>query len=415
MRFTISRLSKRRMFVQAVTERTYSCPASIASYIQNKRRSITFVTAGLFPVSSAQSKINLSFCSSTMSRVDKETLEQHKDSKESLEQHKRKAQELLDKRNHPRGSFTPSHCLEAKHVLDFFKREKATDFETVDLSIALLERLVAERVLSNDGEQSNWICEPRYFNPLFNLWKEAAKQGERVISPRDLVQKLQTMSRTLPEFRYDIVAVNIIMDVVIKQAPPKRAPFIAEDLLDFVQKEAAEMQSVELRPNVFTYNNVMQAWAVSGLPQAPEKINSLLQAMRKKGIAPDEVTYNILLRYWATLGAVNKVEPILETMKKEGIVLRRPGLSESIYCYAKVGNTKNAEEILQRMLELPPKNEKEDRMVAESTQNIMLAYRRKVDNQNYNFIQKDSAVENAAALFEEMRKSSQLNDENLSE
>ena len=336
-------------------------------------------------------------------------------SSETLKQTKTKARELINEQIHPPGSFTPSHGIEAKHVLDFLKKVKATDAESMNLAVALIERLVAERVLSNDGVQSNWVCEPHYFTPLLNLWKEAAKQGERVMSPRDLLQKLQAMSRTLPEFRYNIVAVNLIMDVAIKQAHPKKAPFIAEEMLNFVRKEAAETRNMQLRPDAFIYNNVMQAWAVSGLPQAPDKMDAFLQTMRQEEIAPDEVTYNILLRYWATKGAVEKVESILDTMESEGIQQNRTSLAPAIYCYTKVGNTNKAEELLQQMIEARPRDKREDGMVAESTQNILLAYRRIVDDSNHSFEQKEKTVESAEALFRNMRKRAQFTDEDHSE
>jgi len=279
----------------------------------------------------------------------------------------------------------------------------------------LIERLVAERATSNDGVQSKWICDPRYFTPLLNLWKEAAKQGKAVVSPRDLVKRLQTMSRTLPEFCYNIVAVNIIMEVVIKQAPVEKAPFVAEELLNFVRKEATEMKSMELRPNVYTYNNVMQAWAVSGLPEAPDKMEALLQMMHQEGIVPDEVTYTILLRYWANKGASAKLEEMLEIMKSEGVKSSMASLTQAIYCYAKAGNTEKAEELLQEMVELQPRNKKEAGMVAETIQNILLAYRNIVDDSTVHRLRKDKAVNCAEVLFEKMSGNAHLKDEDQSE
>ena len=80
-----------------------------------------------------------------------------------------------------------------------------------------------------------------------------------------------------------------------------------------------------------------------------------------------------------------------------------------------MGNTDKAEEMLKQMLETRPRDKREDGMVAESTQNILLAYRKMADDSNSSFEQRDRAVESAAALFEKMRKSSQLTDEDHSE
>jgi len=332
----------------------------------------------------------------------------------SRDDHLAEARRLLDEHVYPKGSWTSWHAVEAKHVLNFFKQEKSTDAESVNLSIALLERMVAEKAASKEGIQSKWICDLYYFTPLFNLWKQAAIQGQRVVSPRDLVQKLQAMSRTLPEFRYDIVILNIIMEVMIKQTPPQKVPFVAEDLLNFIRKEAADTKTVELRPNVFTYNRVMQAWAVSGLPQASEKIDSLLGMMRREEIVPDMVTFSNLLRYWGGRGQVDKIETLLDTMKNKGVKPDRTSWTAAIYSYAKVGNTEKAERLLQEMLRLQPKNEREARMVAESTQNILAAYRKIVDDANVHRGVKDRAVECAGALYENITTSSQFSDEEQS-
>ena len=321
-----------------------------------------------------------------------------------LEQIKRKARDLLDQRLNPRGNFTPSHGIQAKHVLDFFKRESELDSESVNLSIALMERLVAEKARSNDCVQGKWVSEPRYFTPLLIFWKEAAKQGKDVITPQTLVQKLQTMSKKLPEFRYDIATVAIIMDALIQRAPRYRAPLDAEKLLTFVWKEAAATTKPDFCPNEFIYNNVIQAWAVSGVPQASEKMNALLHTMRQEGIVPTEVTYNILLRDWANKGAVDKLKETLDAMKGEGVDPSRESLSQAVFGTARVGDTDKAEEFLQQMLEVPSRNKREDRLVGECVNSILLAYRKIVDNLNVLHAQKKRAVECAEALFSKMSK-----------
>jgi pentatricopeptide repeat protein len=159
----------------------------------------------------------------------------------------------------------------------------------------------------------------------------------------------------------------------------------------------------------------MQAWATSGSPQAPEKINAILEEMRKNGIAPDVAAYNILLRYWCSKGAVDKFEAILETMDGEGVDLSRTILSEAIYGYAKVGNLEKAEQFLHKMLKTHPKDKREACMVAESTQNILLACRKIVTNPQSRAVLKERAVNCAVALVAQMSNSNVgMNDEDQS-
>jgi pentatricopeptide repeat protein len=175
------------------------------------------------------------------------------------------------------------------------------------------------------------------------------------------------------------------------------------------------MKSTVLRPNVFTYNNVMQAWAVSGLPEAPDKMEALLQMIHQEGIVPDGATYTILLRYWGGKGEVDRIETILATMKSEGVKPRVPCLTQAIYGYAKAGKTERAEELLQEMAELQPKNKREAGMIGESMQNILLAYRNIVDDSTVHRLRKDKAVNCAEVLFGKMSGNAHLKDEDQSE
>jgi pentatricopeptide repeat protein len=331
-------------------------------------------------------------------------------------ENERKARGLLDARILPLGSFTDLHAAEAKEVLKFFKRRKETDEVTVNLSISLIERIYEEMAISSNGLlRWKWICEPKFLNSILNMWKIAAKQGGKVISPMHVFNKLQVVSRKRPDYRYDSATIAIIMFVVIKQLHPRRAPFVVEDMLKFLKHEAIEKKRSELQPNAFIYNNVLQAWAVSGLPQVPGKMNSLIQSMRQERIALDTVTYNIVLRYWANQGAVDTIEFILEAMKKERLVPTKAHLAQAIYCYAKTGRTEKAEEMLEIMLGIQPENEQESCTVAECVQNIMLAYRMIVDGRNSNFIIRERAVERAEALFKKMSKNTQMTDDDHGE
>jgi acyl-ACP thioesterase len=113
-------------------------------------------------------------------------------------------------------------------------------------------------------------------------------------------------------------------------------------------------------------------------------------------------------------GAMTKVEALLDSMKNEGVKATRPNSTQTIYCYAKVGNTDKAEELLRQLFNLPARDEKETRMIAECTLNILLAYRRIAEDEKVLFAVKDRAVQNAEALFKKMSKRTEFTDENKS-
>jgi hypothetical protein len=171
------------------------------------------------------------------------------------------------------------HFAQAKKTLDLFKRTSAKYLQEkhnqktkiqrmnhaaehsasaaimANLSISLIEKLVSEMAISGNKHDASYICDPNYHNPFFNFWKETAKtHGDKVVSPRELANKLKSMVQQLPEFRTNIITYGIIMDVIIKKAHPRKAPMVADELLNFVRAEAKETRNKELQPTTTIYN-----------------------------------------------------------------------------------------------------------------------------------------------------------------
>ena len=333
-----------------------------------------------------------------------------------MSENKEKAQWLLNKKA---GSFLRHHGREAGEVLDFFRTRRATDVESVNLSIALLQRLVTECATTNIGvHQTKWLRDHRKVNLLLNNWKQAAANQGRdvdVVSPEDLLDKLRYMSTTLPKFRFiNIVTIGKILDVMIKQAHPRMAPFVAQDLLESARTMADELDKPELLPNTFVHNIVLQTWAVSGLPQAPHRMDGILEKMRSEGFAPDPMTYNILVQFWTSLGIVNRVEGLLLSMKEERVCPTRQCLAAAISCFLKKGYISTAKEYLTEMRDVPVKDKRENGLIAESTQNILLAYGRVLEDSNLDGKEKEKVVKHAKTLYKRIVSGSDVSDEEKS-
>lgn len=217
--------------------------------------------------------ISLSKTSITAATLDGDTDD---DWEELFERNKKTAQSLLEKRP---GTFSSFHFAQAKKTLDLFKRTSAKYLQEkhnqktkiqrmnhaaehsasaaimANLSISLIEKLVSEMAISGNKHDASYICDPNYHNPFFNFWKETAKtHGDKVVSPRELANKLKSMVQQLPEFRTNIITYGIIMDVIIKKAHPRKAPMVADELLNFVRAEAKETRNKELQPTTTIYN-----------------------------------------------------------------------------------------------------------------------------------------------------------------
>ena len=319
----------------------------------------------------------------------------------------RKAHELLlDETRDPLGSYKAYHYQLAREIVTLFM-QIAKDLEHVKLCLAIMERVAQEvPVASNENLQfSSWILLRTYFPLLLQKWTSESDSS----SPKALLQKLQTLSR-----QFNAVTIGNIMDVITKQSHPSVAPILAQGFLDFLKNEAEKTQNSQLEPHVHIYNQVLHAWAKSGHPDTATKMDAFVEDMRddKSGVALTVVTYNILLRYWGGRGSTARIEELLEDMKKDGVKPLITTLSQAIYGYAQVGCTDKAEELLDRMVRRPELQQQNDNaaaktrdvvFVGESTQNILVAYRRTLDTKAADWA-KERAVVRATRLFKKMQE-----------
>jgi hypothetical protein len=148
------------------------------------------------------------------------------------------------------GTFTKKEYDQAKEFLKLFRKHAIRDSTAIAVSISLLERTVYEyssdMAISNvDDQTADYLCEPTFFNPLLDNWKETAKLGREVLPPETIAQKLKAMSTLLENFRYNIVTIGILLDVLVRQSHPSQAPLIAEELL---------ASNAELKPDIYICN-----------------------------------------------------------------------------------------------------------------------------------------------------------------
>lgn len=322
----------------------------------------------------------------------------------SLRNAVKKVGEFCDNFRYPLGSLTVEIFRRARALLFMLKDEN--DTSAVNASFQLLERLVWELAHSKDEAQLKWLCDPRQvLNPLCSKWKDACieRRDESVISARDLVQKLQSMSSLLPEFKLDVVTFNIVLNVEIARTPPHKAPLVAESLLAFLNAEAAQTNNLDLRPTFYTYGPVLQAWAVSNLPEASERIEALLSDMRNRNISLNVSTCTILSKFWSNKCDFEKVEAMFKDIQDVGIKTKAAILSGAFHGYAKAGRTARAEELLQRIIaDHRPGNESDQDAIADCVLHIMAFYRRMIVSEPTHIYQTRQMIDSAEALVRKM-------------
>jgi pentatricopeptide repeat protein len=206
-----------------------------------------------------------------------------------------------------------------------------------------------------------WFCRPTQLNLLLNLWKQHALRKRKVVPPRDIVLKLNTMEALLPaQFRYDIVTMNLIMGAIIGLEPLHKAPLVAESLLDFIEAEASSKTG--MRPTNCTYGIVLRAWSVSGLANAQSKMETIMEIVYRNDCSADTpvqnisiVPYRIWLHYWTVEKHAGKVDALLNMMDRSPRLqakLNGSLLRYAIECYTQARQISKAEDMFHRMLKV---------------------------------------------------------------
>jgi pentatricopeptide repeat protein len=328
-----------------------------------------------------------------------------------LEQYNvKKIRELL---NNPPGTFTPDMMDAGKRFLDLL--EDFPDAETVNTSIRLWERLVLEiSLLSEDDSSLSMLCNPHFFNEtILKKWRKTAQGGGKVIAPLDVVRIFHSVQKQVSQFRCDMATYGIILDVLIRTTEPEKAPKLAEDLLESVHKETEKSSDPDetfdsSRPNVYLYSQVVQAYILSGRKDAPIKIELLLDRMRKQA-PPDEITYNMVIRYYAGRGLAERMQNTLETMSQENIKASVLTLSQAIHGYVKADQLKKAEDLFEQMLVIyNRKSRNHQKSVGESAHSLLVGYRYQIESETADDKEKETAFVRAQALIRNIRENAVL-------
>jgi hypothetical protein len=277
----------------------------------------------------------------------------------------------------------------------------ANDADSLSLVFDLFERVVKEIADTKEISPFVWLCQDRFHHTFIIHWREASMQKLPVISPMELAQKIIRMSQMLPDhFQFGIVSIGIILDVVAKTSnPPAKAPYQMEQLMNMFH----EQMPFHSTDNIVIYNQLLSAWARSGVNEAPQKMENVLGTMQNHGFQPNHSTFNIQLRYWGGLGDVDRVENLLQDMQQARLEPDAISLSEVIFAYAKAGKPDIASEFLEKLVRNHPLvDERMHGLVASRMQNILLSYRNMIKYRAHRMIVK-KAVASAEKVYHRLR------------
>lgn len=233
-----------------------------------------------------------------------------------------KTKELLNVDTYPLGSFTSGMWRDSRRLMMWWLSVETPG--AVRTALQILERCVREQkvVVTANSEDENaskhgsWVTDDNLLDRLIKSWKTCAKQGKSVTPPIAFLFRLCKLSDTLPGFRVDVRAFSIILGAAIDQSPPESVAMTAETLLNVALERAAK-GNLDIRPNTVIWCQILKAWKKSDAQDAPEQADTVLKRMRDQGVEPDRLVFNSMIHVHALKGNTGRSEDFLRQMLED--------------------------------------------------------------------------------------------------
>jgi pentatricopeptide repeat protein len=239
-----------------------------------------------------------------------------------------KSKQILNPDLYPLGSFTSNTWKNSKRLLEWWM-----SLETpggVKMALRILERCVREQkfVTSANFEDAkaskdgSWLTDDnKLLDRFLKSWRKCATQDKRVIPPIELLSRLSRLADTLPGFRVDTQAFYIILRVAVNQSPPDSVAMTAEALLSYALKRAARRRATNIRPeiqlNTHIWRQILNAYRKSDSQDAPEQAHTVLNRIRGQGAEPNKIIFHHLIHVHALRGNTSRSEDLIRQMLQE--------------------------------------------------------------------------------------------------
>lgn len=267
------------------------------------------------------------------------------------------------------GSFDSKMWSEAHMAILWWM--KNSDWDSVRQPFYLLDRMCKEESTLGTVEAGDFY-KTELLNLVLNHWRKIVSDQRKLptefdLQPQALFDKLQQFHEKSEHLRPNKQSYAMVIDGISacssKTSEPNDAVLVAERILEWLIKNSTEHSC--LCPNVFVFSSMMNVWVKSGRAEAPEKVEKLLEDMKRLHIeypdwdvSPNQFTYVTAIDTWAKVGRVDRVEGLLKEMHAEyrdGAEDLRPSImafNGYLVALARNGETEKAETVLQHMEDL---------------------------------------------------------------
>jgi hypothetical protein len=162
------------------------------------------------------------------------------------------------------------------------------------------------------AEQDNFYPTITIYNAVMNAWAKAGQPQNAEGMLRDSCDKAFDRNSVMP----DQISFTTVIDAWARSDRPE-APDRAEDILALLRQYSGFcFKKSAPRPNAYTLTSVMNCWAKSSRQEAPDRAELILRQMLRSYAAgkpemrPNLISFNTCINAWARSGAASAPEQV---------------------------------------------------------------------------------------------------------
>ncbi|TKY53653.1 Pentatricopeptide repeat-containing protein [Spatholobus suberectus] len=138
-------------------------------------------------------------------------------------------------------------------------------------------------------------------------------------------------------FEIRVHALTLVVDVLCRRGEVEGA----KELMDEMAGRGV------VRPNVFTYNTLLNACVVR---KDRKGVDEVLGLMEKEGVVASLVTYSVLIEWYASCGRIGEAEKVFEEMRERNVEMDVYIYTSMISWNCRAGNVRRASALFDEMI-----------------------------------------------------------------
>lgn len=213
------------------------------------------------------------------------------------------------------GSLVKGKWHELVSMMTAWSRRAEEDQNAPFVLEKLLKRVIDEQ------RAGNAECNPTtdHYNFVIDGWASSTKEHGRAASRRAR-QILHLLQRAYDAEHYPECRPNARSFLtVLKAASKTEKATVARETLKWMEQLYSSGQNPDAKPTMAAYVTVLDAFANSGMKDAGERAEEVLQQMNATGLVPSTLCYNIAIKAWVKSRrgrqSAEHAERILEEMQ----------------------------------------------------------------------------------------------------